>query len=65
MTELQALKQRIAKLEATVNQLINPYDSEPISMTEARLANERGDKLTVERYWQQFNNLNQGKEGQG
>ena len=29
----------------------------PISMTEARLANERGDKATLQRYLQQFSKV--------
>lgn len=53
MTRIQHLESRIEALEETVRQLTGRPRG-PITMTEARLANERGDKATVQAYYDQF-----------
>ncbi len=55
MTKLEQLEQRLEKLEKAYAALVgNPWDNGKISMEEARLACERGDKLTVKKYNEQF-----------
>lgn len=53
MTRYEELENRIDALEHLVNRLLGTPRG-PISMTEARLANERGDKATLRRYLAQF-----------
>jgi len=46
---------RIEKLETIVGKLTgNPYDQGEISLIEAQEACERGDKVTVQRYLDQY-----------
>jgi len=49
MTHIQQLETRIARLEECIDLLMGKPRG-PITMTEARLANERGDFSIVERF---------------
>jgi hypothetical protein len=53
MARIDDLEKRIEALEERLD-LLTGKPRGPISMTEARLANERGDKATVQRYLRQF-----------
>lgn len=48
MARIEALEAKIAKLVG------NPYDRGEVSMADYIIANERGDKVTVQRYTDQF-----------
>ncbi len=61
MTRLQVLEAEVREIKAMLGKLTgNPYDQGEISLREYWQANERGDKVTVQRYLDQFN----GKKGQ-
>ena len=53
MARIDDLEKRIEVLEERLD-LLTGKPRGPITMHEARLANERGDKATVQRYLKQF-----------
>lgn len=53
MARIDDLEKRIEALEERLD-LLTGKPRGPITMTEYRLANERGDKATVQRYLAQF-----------
>ena len=53
MTRTEYLERRIARLEEQIDLLLGKQ-SGPISLAEARLANERGDMAIVEMFHKQY-----------
>lgn len=64
IARIDDLEKRIEALEERLDLLAGKQRG-PITMTEARLACERGDKATVQRYLRQFEKEGHGKDGSG
>ena len=66
MTRLQYLEARIDQLEAAVSRLAgSEFHRREITLAEYVAANMRGDKVTEQRYLDQFHRNGQGAPGRG